>query len=331
VSRPSKLGEAFSPEARRRAAEFVAARGAQGRVPLARRNGNGHGRGRPLEIDLTKLERFAGGRARVAEQLAAGGGALPRRRAERREILTVDNLSIRFGGVQALNGMTLTARTGEVGGVIGPNGAGKTTFFNCLSGLLTPDSGQLMFNGKPLKGAPAARSRRGLGRTFQTPRLFRSLSVRENLIFGCRTADSAKLPYVFDSSLRRLPHDERAEKVARMVGFTGDLSAPTGSLPFGDLRTVELARALCGAPSLLMLDEPASGLDVDQAEAFVGLLRSLSDLGLAILLIEHDMGLVMDVCEHLTVLDFGQVIAEGTPEQVQANEMVIEAYLGRSG
>ncbi len=327
---PGGLRDAFSPEARRRAAAFVAARGADAKpAPLTR--GNGHGRRRPLEIDLTKLERFAEGRARVAERIEAAGGVMPRRRTERREILTVDDLSIRFGGVQALNGMTLTARTGEVAGVIGPNGAGKTTFFNCLSGLLTPDSGHLVFDGKPLKGAPAARGRRGLGRTFQTPRLFRSLSVRENLIFGCRTADSAKLRYVFDPSLRRLSHDDRAERVARMVGFSGDLSAPAGALPFGDLRTVELARALCGAPQLLMLDEPASGLDVDQAEAFVGLLRSLSDLGLAILLIEHDMGLVMDVCEHLTVLDFGQVIAEGTPQQVQANEMVIEAYLGRSG
>jgi branched-chain amino acid transport system ATP-binding protein len=114
-----------------------------------------------------------------------------------------------------------------------------------------------------------------------------------------------------------------------MVGYRGDLNAPAGSLPFGDLRTVELARALCAAPSLLMLDEPASGLDVGQAEDFVDLLRTLSDLGLSILLIEHDMSLVMGICDYITVLDFGQVIAEGTPAEIQRNEAVIEAYLGR--
>jgi branched-chain amino acid transport system ATP-binding protein len=130
--------------------------------------------------------------------------------------------------------------------------------------------------------------------------------------------------------MRRLSHDERGVRIARMVGYRGDLNAPAGSLPFGDLRTVELARALCGAPSLLMLDEPASGLDVGQAEDFIELLRSLSDLGLSILLIEHDMSLVMGICDYITVLDFGQVIAEGTSAEIQTNELVIEAYLGRA-
>ncbi|HEV7534073.1 MAG TPA: ATP-binding cassette domain-containing protein, partial [Acidimicrobiia bacterium] len=207
---------------------------------------------------------------------------------------------------------------------------GKTTFFNCLSGLLTPDRGEISFDGHKLNGSPATRGRHGLGRTFQTPRLFGSLSVLDNLIFGCRTADSARREYVFDPALRRVSHAERSARLARMVGFRGDLATPAGSLPFGDLRTVELARALCGAPSLLMLDEPASGLDVGQAEDFVGLLRSLSDLGLSILLIEHDMSLVMGICDHITVLDFGQVIAEGTPAEIQRNELVIEAYLGRT-
>ena len=246
------------------------------------------------------------------------------------EILTVEGLSLRFGGVQALRDVALRARTGEVTGVIGPNGAGKSTLFNCLSGLLTPDAGRILFDGGTLSGAPALRARRGLGRTFQTPRLFKSLSVLDNLLFGCETADWSGHRYVFGTRLGRMPHAERAAQIARLVGFKGDLSAPAGALPFGDLRTVELARALCGAPQLLMLDEPASGRDTDQAERFVGLMGSLASMGLSILLIEHDMALVMELCRRITVLDFGQVIATGTPDEVQRDEAVIHAYLGRS-
>ncbi|HVW33589.1 MAG TPA: ABC transporter ATP-binding protein [Acidimicrobiia bacterium] len=316
--------DAFSPAAKARAARFMAERGVAVRKPNGR---NGHSR--TLVLDPDKLARFEPARTRVATQLT--GGTLPARRraVERREILRVEDMTIHFGGVHALDGVNLTARTAEIAGVIGPNGAGTTTFFNCLSGLLTPDRGKITFNGVNLNGSPASRGRHGLGRTFQTPRLFGSLSVLQNLIFGCRTADSARREYVFNPGLRRLSHEERGAELARMVGFRGDLSAPAGSLPFGDLRTVELARALCGAPSLLMLDEPASGLDVGQAEDFVELLRTLSDLGLSILLIEHDMSLVMGICDYITVLDFGQVIAEGTPVEIQRNELVIEAYLGR--
>ena len=316
--------EVFSASARQRAGRLMAERG---RVVRKTNGRNGHGR--TLLLDQEKLARFEPARQRLADQLTDGLLPVRRRPVEKREILDVKDLTIHFGGVHALDGVNLTARTAEIAGVIGPNGAGKTTFFNCLSGLLTPDRGEISFDGHRLDGSPASRGRHGLGRTFQTPRLFGSLSVLDNLLFGCRTADSARREYVFDPSLRRLSHTERGTRLARMVGFRGDLSAPAGSLAFGDLRTVELARALCGAPSLLMLDEPASGLDVGQAEDFVGLLRSLSDLGLSILLIEHDMSLVMGICDYITVLDFGQVIAEGPPSEIQRNESVIEAYLGR--
>jgi ABC-type branched-subunit amino acid transport system ATPase component len=315
----------FDREAKLRAARLMEQRGRLQRV------GTGHNGGRAgtLLLDRQKLARFQPARERVSGHLVDGALPIRRRRIESREILKVEDLAIHFGGVHALDGVNLAARTAEIAGVIGPNGAGKTTFFNCLSGLLTPDRGEITFDGHKLNGSPATRGRHGLGRTFQTPKLFGTLAVMDNLIFGCRTADSARRQYVFDPGLRRLSHEERAARIARLVGYRGDLNAPAGSLPFGDLRTVELARALCAAPSLLMLDEPASGLDVSQAEDFVELLRTLSDLGLSILLIEHDMSLVMEICDYITVLDFGQVIAEGTPAEVQHNEAVIEAYLGR--
>jgi ABC-type branched-subunit amino acid transport system ATPase component len=243
-------------------------------------------------------------------------------------VLRVDDLAIRFGGVHALQGLSLQARGGEVTGVIGPNGAGKTTLFNCLGGLLTPDCGTVLFEGHRLTGTPRHRARLGLGRTFQTPRLFRSLTVGQNLLLGCEVADAAARPYRFDPGLEQRPRPERAERIARLVGYDGELDRPTAALPFGELRVVELARTLCAAPTLLLLDEPASGLDVDQALTLVGLLRRLADLGLAVLLIEHDMSVVMGVCEAITVLDFGTVIARGTPAEIQSDQRVLDAYLG---
>ena len=264
------------------------------------------------------------------ERRAAQNGQGP---VAKRDLLVIEDLAISFGGIQALREVSVTARTGEVAGVIGPNGAGKTTLFNCISGLLTPDRGSITFDGHHLHaklGNPMLRARRGIGRTFQTPRLFRSVSVLDNLMMGCRAANAAKRGYDFDPSLRELRPEDRARRIADLVGYEGALEAPASSLSFGEMRVVELARSLCASPSLLMLDEPASGLDVGQAQDLVGLVRDLADLGLAVLLIEHDMSVVMGVCEDITVLDFGLVIARGAPREIQENQDVLDAYLGKA-
>jgi branched-chain amino acid transport system ATP-binding protein len=269
-------------------------------------------------------------RDRLRVRMAPGSRWSIDRRVRREKLLRVNGVSIRFGGLQALDDVGLVARSGEVTGVIGPNGAGKTTFFNCISGLYTPDQGEITFEGKPLPGSVVARGRAGLGRTFQTPRLFASLTVLDNLLLGVAVAVGAGRDYAFEPALSRLAPAERAERIARLVGFRGDVNRPASSLAFGELRVVEFARALCAAPSLLMLDEPASGLDNDQAGDLVALVRRLADLGLAILLIEHDMAVVMGVCDTITVLNFGTVLACGTPLEVQADDAVIDAYLGRT-
>jgi ABC-type branched-subunit amino acid transport system ATPase component len=252
--------------------------------------------------------------------------------AAKRDLLVINDLAISFGGIHALRDVSLTARTREVAGVIGPNGAGKTTLFNCISGLLTPDHGSLTFDGHHLKrmGNPMLRARLGIGRTFQTPRLFRSVSVLDNLLLGCRAANAHGRGYDFDPGLREQSPEQRARRIAGLVGYEGALEAPASSLSFGEMRVVELARSLCASPCLLMLDEPASGLDVGQAQDLVALVRDLADLGLAVLLIEHDMSVVMGVCEDITVLDFGSVIARGAPRQIQENQDVIDAYLGKA-
>ena len=282
-----------------------------------------------MTLAPTMYDRLAPARERIRVRLAPGSRWTTDRRTGRDEILTVSGLSIRFGGLQALDDVSLVARSGEVTGVIGPNGAGKTTFFNCISGLYTPDSGEITFEGKPLRGSVVARGRSGLGRTFQTPRLFTGLSVLDNMLLGVATAEDSGRHYAFEPGLARLTPAERAERIARLVGFRGDLARPAGSLAFGELRVVEFARALCAAPSVMMLDEPASGLDSDQAADLVTLVRRLADLGLAVLLIEHDMAVVMGVCDTITVLNFGTVLACGTPLEVQADAAVREAYLGR--
>ena len=234
-------------------------------------------------------------------------------------LLEIRDVTVRFGGLSALDSVQLDLRPAEVTGLIGPIGAGKTTLFNVISGLQVPTAGRVLVEGEDVsKLKPFRRARRGLARTFQRLEVFGSLSVRENLLVAAELGErKGEAMTVVDEQLER-------------IGLTAVCDERVESLPTGMARLVELGRALCRGPRLLLLDEPSSGLDPAESEAFGDLLLELAADGLGILLVEHDVELVMRVCHRIFVLDFGQIIAEGTPQEVQRNERVQEAYLGKA-
>ena len=233
-------------------------------------------------------------------------------------LLEIRDVTVRFGGLSALDSVQLELRPGQVTGLIGPNGAGKTTLFNVISGLQEPTAGRVLVDGDDVsKLKPFKRARRGLARTFQRLEVFGSLSVRENVLVAAELGE------------RRDEASAAVDELLERIGLTGVADERVESLPTGMARLVELGRALALGPRLLLLDEPSSGLDPGESEAFGDLLVELAGDGLGILLVEHDVELVMRVCHHLFVLDFGQIIAEGTPEEVQRNGRVQEAYLGK--
>ena len=236
-------------------------------------------------------------------------------------VLTVRDVSVRFGGLQALDGVTLDVAPGEVHGLIGPNGAGKTTLFNVITGLQRPTNGRVLLREQDVTGyRPHARARLGLGRTFQRLELFGTLSARDNVQMAAEVQQH-KL------TSGRTPAEEAEYQLAR-VGILHVADEPSDSLPTGLARLVEMARALATSPSVLLLDEPSSGLNAEETRSVGEVLEQLASEGMGVLLVEHDMTLVMSICARVDVLDNGSVIAHGDPAAVQADRAVQEAYLG---
>jgi branched-chain amino acid transport system ATP-binding protein len=235
--------------------------------------------------------------------------------------LTVNDVSVRFGGLQALNAVSLEVAAGEVHGLIGPNGAGKTTLFNVITGLQRPTHGEVHLGPTEVTGAkPHTRSRLGLGRTFQRLELFGTLSARENVQMAAEVQRQKQ-------TSGRSPIEE-AEFQLERVGILHVADEPTDSLPTGLARLVEMARALATCPTVLLLDEPSSGLNAEETNGLSEVLRQLASEGMGVLLVEHDMALVMAICSRVDVLDHGEIIARGDPAAVRANPVVQEAYLG---
>ena len=257
--------------------------------------------------------------------------------AQNAPLLQLNSVSKVFGGLTAVDGVTIQVNKGEIFSIIGPNGAGKTTVFNLITGIYKPDHGQMLFDGQSISGlSPDRVLRRGITRTFQNIRLFNNMSVLENVLVGQHT----KIPGDLPSVLLRLPNYQRAERRAErraieLLSFFGPSLVArqddyASSLSYADRRRVEIARALGSEPKMLMLDEPTAGMNDNETTEAVGYIRRLCrDFNLTILLIEHKLQVTMGISDRIAVLDYGRKIAEGVPAEIQRNEQVIQAYLGR--
>ena len=248
-------------------------------------------------------------------------------------MLKTDGVTIRFGGLVAVNKVSIHVRKGQITGLIGPNGAGKTTFFNCISGVYKPSEGHVVFDGKNIEGMrPHKVNAAGMARTYQVINLFRKMTVQENIMVGMHS----RLKSNFWSDLLRLPNQRKEEKFVReetekwmeFVGLQDMRDHEAGSLSYGKQRLLEIVRAMLSRPSVMLVDEPAAGLNKQEQERASALLFKAVHSGMGVVLIEHSMDMVMSICDRITVLNFGEVIAEAEPHGIANDKRVIEAYLG---
>lgn len=248
-------------------------------------------------------------------------------------LLSVENVTKQFGGLTALTDVALHVDQGEIVGVIGPNGAGKTTLFNIITGLYSPTKGRIFLNGKEITNLPPHKiAALGFGRTFQNIRLFAKMSVLDNVLVAMHSKTKSSLFDAIFHTPRAAEEDKqclaRAEELLRLVDLWEERYEYASSLPYGKQRRLEIARALALDLSLLLLDEPAAGMNEQETQELLEIVRKLKQMNTTILLIEHDMKFVMNICERIYVLDYGRVIADGTPKEISSNQAVIDAYLG---